>query len=265
MIDYYQVLGIPRTANGEDIKRAYRKLATQYHPDKGGDTEKFQEIQQAYSVLSDPQTRMQYDRPQSQFNMNFGAGAQEFNFESVFNVFNARFHQAHAQQPRKTQLKLTLWLTIHDVFTGGRRPVSIGTPQGNIIAEIEIPQGVEDGETLQYPNIGPDGSDIIVTFRHHANPQWKVDGPNVTTEYEISLWDCILGKQVSIRGIQNENMILTIPGRTNPGSTLRMRGQGLPIRNGVGSRGDLLVKIRTTIPEHISDELLSLIKNEQNA
>jgi curved DNA-binding protein len=264
MSDHYQTLGIPRTANADEIKRAYRKMAAQYHPDKGGDTEKFQEVQKAYSILSDPQSRAQYDNPQPQFNMNFGASGQEFNFESVFNIFNqTRFHQAH-NQPRRTQLKLTLWLTIQDVFAGGRRPVSIGTPQGNIVAEIEIPQGVTDGETLQYPNIGPDGSDVIVTFRHHVNPQWKIDGANVITEHEVSIWDCILGKQVFIRGIQNETMMLTIPEKTNPGSILRMRGQGLPIRNGVGSRGDLLVKIKSSMPTHIPEELLNLIRFEQN-
>lgn len=257
MKDYYSILGVDRQATADEIKRAYRKQAAQHHPDKGGDTEQFQQVQEAYSILGDATARAKYDQPQPTF--NFQAGA-DININDIFDVFNQRFNQN--RQARRTQLRLTLWLTINDVFSGGRRPVSIGTPHGNIVAEIEIPPGIEDGETLQYSNIGPNGSDVIVTFRHHANPAFKIDGANVTTEIDVSVWACITGKQITVRGILGDSLMLTLPQRTQPGTMLRMRGQGLPIRHGIGTRGDLIVKIRAKLPDQISPELLEMIKAE---
>lgn len=283
--DYYQVLGVARTATADEIKSAYRKLAAQHHPDRGGSTERFQEIQEAYSTLSDAQAKARYDhgfmnqstmnhqqaweahvRAASQAQQAHAAHAAAhagFNFESIFDAFNIKFGEPTMN--RKTQMRLTLWLTIQDVFAGGKRPVNIGTTHGNILAEIDIPAGVEDGETLHYPNIGPSGADIYVTFRHHPNPQWKVEGANVITEQEIGLWDCILGIQVMVRAVSNELLTLTIPAGTHPSSTLRMKGQGLPVRNGIGTRGDMLVKTKVKMPEKISDELLAQIKSEREA
>jgi curved DNA-binding protein len=255
--DYYSVLGVTNTASGDEIKTAYRKLAAQHHPDKGGDTEKFQEVQEAYSTLSDAQSRARHDAELSGPQINFGAG---FNFESAFDMFHTKFSHAHVN--RRAQMRLTLWLTIHDVFTGGKRPVSIGTTHGNIVAEIEIPPGVQDGESLHYAGIGPGGSDIIVTFRHHVNPLWKTEGANVTTEHGVTIWECITGTQVTIKGISGESLTLTLPPTTQPGTILRLRGQGLPIRHGIGTRGDLFVKIRGRIPDGISPELLAAIQSE---
>lgn len=260
MKDYYQTLGVSREATTDDIKKSYRKLAAQHHPDRGGSTEQFQEIQEAYSVLSDPAQRARHDASTGTQDPFGGAG---FNFESVFDMFNMRFNQPHVN--RRTQMRLTLWLTIQDVFAGGRRPVSIGTAHGNIVAEIDIPAGIQDGETLHYPNIGPAGADIFVTFRHHLNPLWKVDGANVITEQQVGLWDCILGTQVMLRGLAGEPLTLTIPANTHPSSTLRLRGQGLPIRNGIGTRGDMFVKIKVVMPDKISEELLSVIKSERGS
>ena len=263
MKDYYNILEIDRSASAEDIKRAYRRMAARNHPDKGGDTEKFQEVQEAYATLSDPNSKARYDQPQ-QPHIHVDFGGHGFSFDSMFEAVRQAHTQFHGRHTARQQMRLTLWLTIMDVFLGGKRPVSIGTTHGNIIAEIEIPPGVGDSETLHYGGIGPSGQDIYVTFRHHASPQWKIDGANVITEKDVSVWDCIVGARVIIKGIQGDELSIVVPSRTQPGTVFRLKEQGLPIRHGIGTRGDLLIKIRTVLPAEISDELMDKIKNETN-
>jgi curved DNA-binding protein len=253
-VDHYQTLGVSRDASEEDIKRAYRKLASRNHPDKGGDTEKFQEVQTAYSVLSNPQSRAEYDRPQPQFNMNFNG--TPFDFSAIFNAAQRQ------QRQQRTRMSMTLWITLNDVIKGGRRPVSVGTQQGEFVIELDLQVGIEDGDTVQYMGIGPGGSDMIVTYRIHPNPLYQRDGPNLLTEKVIDIWDCIIGTQVTVRNVLNEQLALTVQAKTQPGTILRMKGQGLPHKNSK-ERGDLLVRIRAKLPETISEEMMDLIQREK--
>jgi DnaJ-class molecular chaperone len=252
MKNYYQVLGIDATANADEIKRAYRKLAGQHHPDKGGDTQKFQEIQKAYEVLGDQKRRAEYDNP----GMHMFGNNQAFNFDSIFDIFGTRFQQ---QQPRaRAQARMSLWITLSDVARGGIRTISIGTHQGVQAIEIEIPTGIDDGDTVQYPGLAPGGTDLIVTYRIHPDAKWQRQGINLTTEHHIPVWDCILGGETQLRDILGNQLSLTIPPRTQPGSMLRLRGRGLTTRQ--GASGDLFVKIQARIPELIDSELLSQIQ-----
>jgi DnaJ-class molecular chaperone len=256
MKNYYQTLGVETTASAEEIKRAYRKLASQHHPDKGGDKGQFQQIQEAYNTLGDPQKRAEYDNPG--FRMHGGAGGQPFNFESIFDIFGTRFQHVH---PQRTQARMTLWIQLVDVAQGNRRTISLGTQQGVQAVEIDIPVGINDGDTVQYSGMAPGGGDLIVTFRIHPNPLWQRQESNLITEHTILVWDCILGCSTLIRDIQGNHLDLTIPPRIQPGTVLRLRGRGLPRRN--GPPGDLLVKIQVSIPEHISSELLAEIEKNK--
>lgn len=257
-MNYYDTLGVLKTSTPEEIKKAYRKLAAQYHPDKeGGDTEKFQEIQKAYETLSDPQKRAAYDNPQPQF-QNFHPGAG-FDFDSIFNMFGTQFQQQH--RPRKQQLRVTLWITLADVAQGGKRTVSIGTGHGVSAVEIEIPLGINDGDTVQYPNLAPGSGDLIITYKVHPNPVWTRIGNDLTCEHSVSIWDCIIGGKTNIRDVLGHQYTLNIPSRTQPGSVLRLRGKGLTNK---GNAGDLLVKIQARIPDQIDPELISLIEKSQN-
>jgi len=261
--DHYQTLGVPRGASPDEIKTAYRKLASAHHPDKGGDTQKFQEIQSAYAVLSDESKRSQYDSPQmsggpGNFHFEFGGGPQAFDFSSIFNMFGAQFQHPHAQ---RSQTRMSLWVTLNDVATGGRRPVTIGTQHGNMTVEIDIPLGINDGDHVQYAGIGPNNSDLIVNYRIHPNPKWQRNGLHLSTDYTIDIWSCVLGADVEIKDILNNQLLLTVPAGTQPSTVLRVKGKGLPGPH--NTRGDLFVKIQCQIPQEISPELLSLIKKEQ--
>jgi DnaJ-class molecular chaperone len=260
MINYYQTLGVDRDATPDQVKRAYRKLASQHHPDKGGDKNKFQEIEEAYRTLSDPQKRAMHDNP--------GFGGQHggfgshgpFDFESIFNVFGARFQ--HPGQQRRQQARMSLWITLRDVALGGRKTISVGTPQGTQTVEIEIPLAITDGDSVQYAGIGPDGMDLIISFRIHPDPQWLRQDLNLSIELTVSIWDLITGGETTLRDLLGNTLSLTVPPKTQPGTMFRLRGRGLSSR--AGNSGDILVKLQARIPDSISPELLDLIRQNQD-
>ena len=255
MPNLYDTLGVRSDAPADEIKRAYRKLASQHHPDKGGDKTKFQEIQQAYDTLSDASKRAAYDQPQPQFH-NFGSHAQgPFDFQTIFDVFGTRFQQGH--QPRQQIARMSLWVTLQDVAQTTRKTVSVGTPQGTQVIEIDIPAGINDSDTVQYPGIGPGGLDLQITYRIHPNPKWSRQGPNLTTEHAVSVWDLIQGAEVEVRDILGYNLSLSIPPRTQPGTTFRLRGRGLGQRG--GPAGDMFVRVQAVIPDQIDPVILDAI------
>lgn len=259
MKDLYATLGIQRTATPEEIKRAYRRLASQHHPDKGGDTARFQEIEEAYRVLSDPQQRAHYDQPRPQMNtFNFNMGPGGFDFDSIFNMFGARMHPGQQRQP--AQARMNLWIQLSDVATGGQRTVSVGSAQGQQVVEIEIPPGVEDGETFAYPGLAPGGIDLVVTYRIHPNPRWQRQTLNLFTDTPVSVWTLILGGEIEIRDILGRELTVGIPQNCQPGTMLRCRGRGLTGRS--GEKGDLMIRVQAQIPTEISPELMAQIRVE---
>ena len=252
MTNHYQTLGVNRDATPDQIKRAYRKLASQHHPDKGGDKVRFQEIQSAYDTLGNPQRRAEYDNPRSQ---SFGfQGGPGFDFQTIFDVFGTRFQ--HPQQ-RAQRAQMTLWITLQDVAQAARKTISVGTPQGTQVVEIEIPANVDDGDNVQYSGMGPGGMDLIITFRIHPNPKWQRQGPNLTVDYDLSVWDLILGGETIIHDILNNSLSLSIPPRTQNKTTFRLKGRGLGQQG--NSPGDLFVRVNAVIPAHIPESLIEAI------
>jgi len=254
--DYYSILGVPRTASDDDIKRAYRRLASQHHPDKGGDKERFQEIQEAYSVLSDPAQRQHYDNPSIRINRGAGPG---FDFNTIFDMFGARFPDHHRAKPTA---RIQLLVGLRDIAQGGHRPISVATPQGQGNIEIEIPQGIDDGDSVRYPGLAPGGVDLIVTFRIRPEAGWQRQGLDVTQDIGVGVWDLILGSEISVTTLRNTEIQLKIPANTQPGTSLRIRGHGLRQRQGT-AMGDMMVRVHAVLPDKISDELIESIRKER--
>ena len=261
--DHYSTLGVGRNATPDEIKRAYRRLASQHHPDKGGDTQRFQEIQTAYDTLSDTQRRQQYDNPQPQgFHFNFGQGGPDIN-----SIFGHMFGQGFGPNPfgqrqAPNYVRMTLWITLTDAAQGGRRPVALGTPRGQSTVEIEIPLGIGDGDNVQYQGLAPGGQDLVIQFRIHPDPMWQRDGLNLTTEVAVDIWAMILGGDVTVRGITGSELVTHLPARTQPRTTLRLRRQGL--RDRAGNQGDLMVRVMPRIPENIAPEIIEAIQKHRD-
>lgn len=262
MKNFYEILGVPRTATDDEIKRSFRRLASQHHPDKGGDTQRFQEIQEAYATLSDADKRRQYDNPQPQTNFNFSAGPN-FNFHDIFEMFGVRHGAAHEFQRRTP--RMDLWIGLQDVARGGARilALQVGTTVSNV--EISIPAGINDGDTVRYPKVAPGGQDLVVTFRIKPDPVWHRDGKNIMKEIQVSIWDLIIGSDVAITDILDNHLMLTIPPGTQPDTMLRIKGRGLPnaqFSQQNAGQGDFLVRVKAVIPREISEPLISQIRKE---
>ena len=260
MTDHYATLGVSKTATADDIKKAFRKLASQHHPDKGGDTQKFQAIQQAYATLGDDQKRAEYDNPRPQFS-GFHGHPGGVNINDIFGqMFGQQFGQQH-QHPRRSHVRMTLWISLLDVATGGKRTVSLGTQAGVSAVEIEIPLGINDGDNVQYEGIGPGGSDLVVQFKVSPDRKWQRDGLNLTQEVRIDIWNLILGGELTIDTLTGKTLSTQVPAKTQPGTVMRLKGQGL--RDRAGRTGDIMVRVQAQIPENIPPEIIDAIQKHQ--
>lgn len=243
----YQTLGVDRNATADEIKRAYRRLASQHHPDKGGDKGRFQEIQAAYDAITNPRS-----------DTTSGHGFQHagFNFDHIFDVFGARFQQPH--QRMQQQARMSLWITLRDVAQGGRRTISVGTAQGTQTVDIEIPLGINDGDAVQYPGIGPAGMDLIVSFRIHPDPEWQRQDLNLVTERTVPVWTLMLGGELQLRDLLQTTLDVSIPPHTQPGTLIRLKSRGL--RNRSGGSGDILIRLQASIPDRVDPDILDSVR-----
>ena len=255
MSDHYATLGVSKTATPDEIKRAFRKLASQHHPDKGGDTAKFQSIQAAYDTLGDTAKRADYDNPRPQFS-GFPGGAQ-FNMNDIFGqMFGQGFGQQRRQQPQF--VRMTLWIRLHDVAQGGTRPVAVGTPQGQSTIEVEIPLGINDGDNVQYQGLAPGGGDLVIQFRVHPDNTWQRNGLDLVTDVTADIWSMILGSDITVHTLTGSQLTTVMPAGTQPRTLIRLRGHGLRDRS--GNQGDLMIRVMPTIPTTIRPELLEAIE-----
>jgi DnaJ-class molecular chaperone len=261
MPDHYAALGVARTATADEIKRAFRKLASQHHPDKGGDTQKFQEIQAAYDTLGDPAKRRAYDNPAPQFQGFSGGFGPQFNMGDIFSQMFGQGGGFPGQHPRRNHMRMSLWITLRDVATGGHRQVAVGSPQGQSTIEIDIPLGINDGDMVQYQGLAPGGQDLVIEYKIHPHPIFRRDGLNLIMDHKTSVWDMILGGDVIVTNLEGAQLSVSVPPLTDNSTTLRLRGRGL--RDRTGNTGDLFVKLQAQLPRSIRPELVAAIQEHK--
>ena len=260
MQDHYATLGVAKNASQDEIKKAYRKLASQHHPDKGGDTARFQQIHTAYDTLGDEQKRQAYDNPAPQF-QNFQGFGQGNPFGDIFSQMFGGQSPFGQQHPRRNHVRMSLWVTLLDVARGGKRPVALGTQSGTNTVEIEIPLGIEDGDNVQYGGIAPGGQDLVIQFRIQPDPNWRRQGLNLYTDRKVNIWDMLLGADAEVNNVEGNKLVVKIPPKTQPGTILRLRNQGLKDRN--GNHGDLMVKVQPEFPTKIAPEIIAAIQQHR--
>ena len=273
MTDYYKSLGVDRSASQDDIKRAYRGLASKHHPDKGGDTVKFQEIQAAYATLSDPQKKEEYDNPRPQF--HGGGGGMPQGFEDIFSQmfggggspFGDMFGQRRQQPVRNRTLNLQTQITLEEAFHGKELIATIQLPSGrDQVLEVKIPAGVSDGVTLRLAGMGDDSvsnaprGDIHLSVHVIPHSAYQRQGDDLIRKLNVNCLDAILGKTMQFDTIDGRTLEVNIQPGTQHGQTLAVAGYGMPNMSNSFMKGRLLLQINITVPTNLTATQKELVK-----
>jgi len=288
MIDYYSVLGIPKGSSDEDIKKAYRKQAMKYHPDRNeGDSKaesKFKDISEAYAVLSDKKKRQEYDQ--------FGSEGfhQKFSQEDIFRDFDVNdilrgfgfgsnagnpfqgegfpgggkpFQRPNPRKVKPPILVKELSIGFEEAALGAQRNISIS--RNGIVEEtsIKIPSGVTNGKILRLKGKGhlsSDGKnqgDLHLKIQVNPHPIFRRDGQNVVIDSDLKLTDAILGTTIEVQTLNGIKSVKIPPGVQN-NSKLRLKAVG--IKSSLGVQGDQLVNIKIAIPKELTEEQIKHIQ-----
>ncbi len=278
-MDYYNVLGVDKSASETELKSAYKKASMQHHPDRGGSEAKFKEINEAYSALKDPQKRQMYDQfgttnPQQQgFNPNGGGTSFHFNGGDVNEVFSRFFGEGFAQQQRPSNQNITIGadIQLEDIVNGKELIAHYRLPSGREeTVTIKIPKGVRPGDTMKYPGMGGDHipnmprGDLFVKVQVRKHVDYQVQGINLYIERSISIFDLLLGTNLRIDTLHSRKLSVSVPPGSNSGTTFSIGGQGLPDRRS-GQTGNLFIKVNGITPNITNEQIrekLAKIKDE---
>ena len=302
-IDYYKVLGVPRNATQEEIRRAYRKRARKYHPDinkdEGAEAE-FKRINEAHEVLKDPQKRKRYDAYgkdwqhvanhgsddwEQVFRGSSGGSAQTRTFRfgrdgsfaetgGFSDFFNNLFGGGHAQHGqdfrsfsrsgRSHEAHLTV--TLRDIIDGATKSISLqahdmdgsrsARPSSKTL-QVKLPRGVTEGSVIRLSGQGEPGfgggapGDLHLRIHIAEDPRFTVDGYDLHTVVHVAPWEAALGAKITVQTVDG-SVSLTVPKRSQNGRKLRIRGKGLPGKN--GQAGDIIVELEVRMPTVLTEE-----------
>jgi curved DNA-binding protein len=277
-MDHYSTLGIDKNATQDEIKKAFRSLASKHHPDKGGDTAKFQEIQTAYATLSDPDKRAEYDNP-NPFGTRADGGWQQAGvppgFEDIFRQFGGMggspfgdiFGRGRPQVHKNRTLNMQTSITLEDAFHGKELIANIGLPNGKEqVVEVKIPAGVQDGITLRLAQMGDDSipniprGDIHLTINVMPHHKFQRQGDDLISQLDISCIDAILGKTLFIDTLDNKTLELVIRPGTQHGQLLAAAGYGMPKMSDNRFKGRMLISVNVTIPTDLTDAQKQILR-----
>ena len=261
-MDYYKTLGIERGASEDDIKRAYRKLASIHHPDKGGDTAKFQEIQAAYEAI----TSGKADQPQGggfndlheMFNMGRRAGARSWTFNTGWD-----------DNVKNPDVNISIPCSLKEAHTGFTKTIEFTLPdKTSKRLSVTFPPGCNRDVKIRYSGEGGQlvqnlpASDLYVKLDISNDSTWILNGKDLYIDIVISVWQAMCGATAKIIDIDETEIEITIPPGTQHGTQLRLRNRGFNIR-GSTARGNGYVNVRVKIPAISEEDQLKTIVDLQ--
>ena len=277
--DYYELLGVKKSATVDEIKKAYRKLAVKYHPDKNpGDKqaeERFKEVSEAYAVLSDAEKRKQYDQ--------FGSDGfhQKFSQEDIFRGFDINdllremgfggmgrggsgFGRGSRGPRQGEDLAMEVQVTLRESASGDEKRIAFSHGGERQELSVKIPAGIEDGAQLRVKGKGSAGvgggpaGDLYLTIRVGGDPDFAREGNDLIVERQIRFSEAALGTSLDVPTLETPKRI-KVPAGVQSGTKIRLKGCGLPRRGGAG-KGDLYVKISVKVPELVTGEQKKLLE-----
>jgi len=285
--DYYKILGVSRNASDDEIRKAYRKLAKQYHPDFNPNDkqaeERFKEINEAYEVLSDKKKRSYYDRVGSDYSSwqrrgnpgdfnwgqygggfpggarvnvedlgdMFGGGAFSDFFQTIFGGGGGR--TAARSQPRGYQQDLEI--TFQEAYEGTTRLIESNGKQ----KRVRIPAGVRTGSKVRVAGAGPNGMDLYLIVNVQEDSRFERRGNDLHTTATVDVFTAILGGEADVETMSG-TVKLNIPAGTQPEQVFRLAGRGVPHVKDKKETGDLYVKLKVQIPKYLSSKQRELLE-----
>ena len=286
--DYYQTLGVARNASDEEIRKAYRKLAMKYHPDRNPDDkqaeERFKEINEAYQVLNDPDKRAHYDRLGSAysswerggrpggFDWNQWAGGNPggvrveygdlndmFGGEGLFSEFFRTIFggsgAAGGTRRSAPAYQQSVEISLEEACRGTTRKIQSDHKR----VQVKIPPGVRTGSKVRAAGAGPNGSDLYLVIEVKPDERFERKGNDLHTTAKVSVFTAILGGEAQVRTMSG-TVKLTIPAGTQPEQVFRLAGRGIPHLKNSATKGDLFVKLKVEIPRHLSSRQKELLE-----
>ena len=293
--DYYQILGVERSASADDIRKAYRKLAMQHHPDRNPGNkqseDKFKEINEAYQVLSDKEKRARYDQlggaysnwqqrggspgdfdwnqwasgqgqPSGNVHVQYGDLNDLFGGEGGFSdFFQSIFgglggmQQTSARTRAMPNYQQQVEISLQEAYSGARR--SLQTDKKRV--EVRIPAGVKTGSKVRVAGAAPDGRDLYLIVEVADDPRFERDGDNLHTSATTDVFTALLGGEAEVETLEGK-VKLKIPAGTQPEQVFRLAGRGMPRLKSTKEKGDLFVRVKVKIPKQLSSKQKSLLE-----
>lgn len=277
--DPYEVLGVGKNANEEEIKKAYRKLARQYHPDRNlGDKQAesvFKEVQDAFEILSDKEKRAKYDQFGFADPAGFGGGGwggaggagQNVNMDDLARMFGnmgqggpgggfdfGEMFGRRAKGKRKTgrppqDLQAEFEIPLETIAKGGKVPLTVH----DISLDVNIPPGIREGGKIRLAGQGQNGGDLYLTIRAKPHEFFHREESNIILDLPISVYEAMLGTNAEVPAIDGSRITMKVPPGVSSGARFRIKGKGLP-------GGDMFVQIKVVVPAGLNDKARGLVE-----
>ena len=276
MKNYYDILGVNEQSTSADITKAFKDLAKQHHPDRGGTQEKFQEINEAHDTLKSSQKRHDYDSMRK-FGGGTGGAQHPFFNEDIFGDifsgfgqggdmdFNSKFNFTGRNGDQRTfrnvrqgnrSVNVRMAISIKEAMTSDEKTISYKLPSGREeFATVKIPAGVQHGVTFKYTGMGDDSiknvprGDLMVQMSVLDSDGYTRKGNDLHTDKTIDCFQAVRGHKIQLKTLEDSVITVNVPSGTQPGTLLMVRSKGMPIHKTIGIRGNLYVKIHVLIPQ----------------
>ena len=282
MKNYYDILGVNEQSTSADITKAFKDLAKQHHPDRGGTQEKFQEINEAHDTLKSSQKRHDYDSMRK-FGGGTGGAQHPFFNEDIFGDifsgfgqggdmdFNGKFNFTGRNGNERTfrnvrqgnrSVNVRMAISIKEAMTSDEKTISYKLPSGREeFATVKIPAGVQHGVTFKYTGMGDDSiknvprGDLMVQMSVLDSDGYTRKGNDLYTDKTIDCFQAVRGHKIQLKTLEDSVITVNVPSGTQPGTLLMVRSKGMPIHKTIGIRGNLYVKIHVLIPQLSAGDL----------